>query len=64
MVGYHPLDGHPPSQGQGWSSSIPGGHQPSLGQPLSKITFTNIDAQRPKDGHQQSQAWSPTIQNY
>ena len=24
MVGYHPLDGHPPSQGQGWSPSIPG----------------------------------------
>ena len=66
MVGYHPLNGHPPSQRQGWSPSIPRmvTYQPLVSQPLSKITLPNIVTELPKDGHPQSQAWSPTIQNY
>ena len=65
MVSYHPLDGHPPSQGQGWSPIIPGmvTYQPYVGHPLSRITFPNIVTQLPKDGHPWSQAWSPTIKN-
>ena len=56
MVGYHPLDGHSPSQGQGWSPIIPGmvTYQPYVGHPLSRITFPNIVAQLPKDGHPRS----------
>ena len=65
-LGYHPLDGHPPSQGQGWSPIVPGivTYQPYIGHALYRVTFPNIVAQLPKDGHPQSQVWSPTIQNY
>ena len=63
MVGYHPLDGHPLFQGQGWSPIIPGivTYQPYVVHPLYRITFQNIVAQLSKDGHLRSQAWSPTI---
>ena len=65
IVSYHPFDGHPSSKGQGWSPIIPGivTYQPYVGHQLCRIMFPNIIAQLPKDGHPQSQAWSPTIQN-
>ena len=60
------MDGWLPSRG--WSPIIPGMGtcQPQVGHPLFNSTFTNNVAQPPKDGHPQSQAWSPTntIQNY
>ena len=66
IVSSHPLDGHPPSKGQGWSPSIPGmvAYQPKVYHPLFKITIPSIVAQLPKDGHPWSKAWSSTIKNY
>ena len=50
MVGYHPQVGHPTSQGQGWSPSIPG-----------MVTYQPQVSHIPKYCCPASQGWSPMI---
>ena len=60
LVSYHPLEGHPPSQGHGWLPCIPGRvtYQPYVGHPFSKIpsqillpSFPRMVIHDPKHGN-------------